>query len=63
MKRASYREAIEWIADNDSAADGDALDPEAVSHLVSSVLIADIFDVDSKKVGEDIVRYRKKYHS
>ena len=61
MKRASYREAIAWIALNDSAGDNDALDPTRASELVSSVLIADLFDVPMEKVGEDIVRYRKKH--
>lgn len=60
MKRASYREAIAWIALNDSAGDDDALDPVRVSELVSSVLVADLFDVPMEKVGEDVVRWRKK---
>lgn len=60
MNRASYREAIRWIAVNDSAADDTANDPQTVSELVSSVLIADLFDVDSLKVGKDVVRARKK---
>jgi hypothetical protein len=61
MKRASYKEAVAWIALNDSAGDDDALDCEAVSWYVSSVLVADIFDVPSEKVGKDIVAYRKKH--
>lgn len=60
MKRASYREAIQWIALNDSAADDDALDPIKVGELVSSVLVADIFDVPSEKVGADVVRERRR---
>jgi hypothetical protein len=60
MKAASYRAAIKWIAENDSAADDGADDPEVCSMLVTAVLIADIFDVDSDKVGADIVRARKK---
>jgi hypothetical protein len=60
VKRASYREAIAWISDNDSGGDADALDPEVAGSLVSAVLVADIFDVPSEKVGADIVRYRKK---
>jgi len=60
MKRASYREAINWVAENDSAADPDSLDPDAVQYLVSAVLVADIFDVPSEKVGRDIVRRRRK---
>lgn len=59
MKRASYRQAIDWVAQNDSAGDSDALDVDAVSYLVSSVLVADIFDVPCDKVGKDIVRRRK----
>lgn len=59
MKRASYRHAIEWIAENDSAADDGANDPQTVSELVSSVLVADIFDVEPLKVGVDVVRARE----
>lgn len=62
MKRASYREACAWIAANDSAGDGpDAFDMDEVSHLVSSVLVADIFDVASEKVGLDVVRARRAF--
>lgn len=60
MKRASYTEAVYWIAHNDSAADADALDPERVGELVSSVLVADIFDVSAERVGRDIVRIRQR---
>ena len=60
MKRASYRDAIDWIAQNDSAADSDAHDPEAVAYLVSSVLIADIFGVEPTRVGKDVVARRAK---
>ena len=60
MKRASYRDAIDWIAQNDSAGDSDALDPEAAMYLVSSVLVADIFDVPSERVGRDVVRRRQQ---
>lgn len=60
MKRASYREAIAWIALNDSAGNDDALDPQVVSELITSVLVAELFDVPMEKVGEDVVRWRKK---
>lgn len=63
MKRASYREAIAWVALNDSFGDDDNLDEEAAGNLVSAVLIADIFDVDTAKVGRDIVRYRKEFNA
>lgn len=58
MKRASYREAVTWIAENDSTADSDANDPDVVGYLVSSVLVADIFGVEPEKVGRDVVRKR-----
>lgn len=61
MKRASYRAAIAWIAENDSAADEDGLNPVAVSELITALLVADLFDVPSEKVGRDIVRYREKH--
>lgn len=60
MRRASYRKAIEWIAWNDGSGDPDALDPEAVGNQTTAVLVADIFEVASDRVGADIVRYRKK---
>jgi len=60
MRRASYRNAIDWIAEMDSAADDGADDRFTVSELVTSQLIADIFGVDPLKVGADVVRARKK---
>ena len=60
MKRASYKEAIAWVALNDSAGDDDALLPDQVKHLITAALVADIFEVDQDKVGEDIVKYRKR---
>jgi hypothetical protein len=59
VKRASYRDAIDWIAQNDSAGDPDSHDAEVAGSLVSAVLIADIFDVSSEKVGADIARRRQ----
>lgn len=60
MKRASYRYGIAWVAMNDSAGDDNRLEPDEVGYLVSSLLIADLFDVPPERVGADIVRYRKK---
>jgi hypothetical protein len=59
MKRASYRDAVDWVAQNDSPGDDNAGDPEICGSLVSAVLVADIFDVTTKKVGEDIAARRK----
>jgi len=58
MKRASYRDAIDWIAQNDSAGDDGSCDPKIVAELVTSVLIAAIFDAPTEKVGADVVRRR-----
>jgi len=60
MKRARYREAVYWIAMNDSAGDDDALDPQEVAKLVTATLIADLFDLDPLKVGQDIVAVRRR---
>lgn len=60
VKRASYKAAIAWVAENDSAADADSLDPVVVSELITAQLVADIFGVPPEKVGRDVVRYRKK---
>lgn len=61
MKRASYRYAVAWVAENDSGGDSDALVPEEVQHLITAALVADLFGVPSEKVGIDIVRYRKAH--
>lgn len=60
MKRASYRHAVAWIGDMDSAGEADALDAEAVSELVSVCLVADIFDVETERVARDVVRWRNR---
>ena len=60
MKRATYRYAVDWIAENDSAGDDNALDPEVVSELITAQLVADLFDVPPEKVGRDVVRYRER---
>jgi hypothetical protein len=60
MKRASYREAIDWVASEDSAGDDNAFVPEDVQDLISAMLVSYIFDVPSEKVGRDIVARRRK---
>lgn len=56
MKRASYREACQWIALNDSAGDDD----DDVQGFVTTALIADLFGVSDEKVAADVIRLRKK---
>jgi len=63
MKRASYREAIAWVAECDSGGNPDALDYEVVADLITACLVADVFDVAPEKVGKDIVAYRKKHEA
>lgn len=56
MKRASYRNGVEWIALNDEPAE---TDPEAVAGLISVCLLADLFGTDTSSVTDDVLRYRK----
>lgn len=58
MKRPSYRSAIEWIAANDETGSADADRPEIVAELVTSCLVADIFEVERERVGRDVVQLR-----
>lgn len=60
MKRASYREAVEVIALNDEA---EEMDAETVRGLASVMVVAAIFDVSTKRVAADVVRYREKVRS
>jgi hypothetical protein len=60
MKRASYREAVAWIAFNDGNGDTERLDEKHCAYLTSTCLIADLFGVPNERVGKDIVRYRAK---
>lgn len=51
MKRPGYREAIRWMVDND---DTSWIDDEEPIISVTAAMIADLFDVDHKKIIEDI---------
>ena len=59
MRRASYREAIRWIALNDDTAwlDEDEWINGQPCPSVSAVLIADLFDVPVERVIRDIQRH------
>jgi len=58
MKRASYRDAIDYIAHNDC---DDMRDIEEIVGLVTVQLVKNIFGVPSEKVANDILRYRIKH--
>jgi hypothetical protein len=60
MKRPSYRDAIAWIGENDSAGDDSALDPEMVHSYVTVGFVADMFGVEQEKVAADVVKYRQR---
>lgn len=57
MKRASYREAVRWIAVNDEPTDTDS---DSIAGYISTLLIADIFDVEPSKVANDVLRERNR---
>jgi len=61
MKRASYREAVEWIALNDDNGAPDAREADAVAGLISTILVAHLFGVERERVARDVVRYRIKH--
>ena len=54
--RASYREAVEWIAENDNAGNGDTLDE--IAAYISTALVADLWRKDAADVARDIMRRR-----
>jgi hypothetical protein len=57
MKRASYRDAVNWLALND---DNEWLNVFPFDFSVSASLIRDIFEVDEVKLREDIRREVRK---
>lgn len=61
MKIANYLEAVEWIALNDSSGEKTALNVREVSELITTVLVADIFGVEPKKVARAVIRKRKQW--
>lgn len=57
MKRPGYRRAIEWIASNDEPTE---LEADEMDGLISVVLVADLFDIESARVAADVVKLRRK---
>ncbi len=55
MKRASYREAVRWIAENDEPNTTDYMD---IAQYVSTLLVADLFGKDPYEVGHAIATLR-----
>lgn len=57
MKRASYRDGVDWIACNDEPSDRDLA---SVAGFISVILLATIFGVDAERVAADVIRQRKR---
>lgn len=61
MKRPGYREAVEWLANNDDCywlAESTAIDVPTIS--VAAALVRDLFDVADDKLFSDIRRAMKR---
>lgn len=58
-KRASYREAIAWIAWNDEPTEYEV---ERIEPMVSVQLVADIFGKWSYDVARAVSRYRERHN-
>lgn len=58
MKRASYKTGVLWIAVNDEPWDKNL---ERISTLISTLLLADLFELEPAKVAADVLKYRKRY--
>ncbi len=56
-RRASYMEAVAWIANNDEAAQ---MNLRVVTDSVTVLLIADIFAKDPEIVAKAVLAYRSK---
>lgn len=52
---ATYKDAVQWIADND---DADLGDPDEGGFIVSIHLVADLFRKDAGKVWGDVSKRR-----
>lgn len=54
---ARYKEAVQWIAYNDEPSE---TDPNAMSGLISVVMVADLWDKDAGDVAREVVAIRYK---
>lgn len=60
MKRASYREGIEWIAINDEPSEKWSLKPEWVSQQATVLLMASMYEKHPLDVAIKVVNFRKR---
>ena len=59
MRRASYRFAVHWIAENDNSAEDD--DASKTACYMTVHLVADMFGLDDDRVARDVVRVRRDW--
>lgn len=56
--RASYANAIDWIARNDDPGSKDAFNPAALQGMITVLLVADIWRSDAARVAGHVVARR-----
>jgi hypothetical protein len=56
MKRASYREGVAWIADNDEPLDRDE---ESIAGYISTILLSVLFNKDPYIVARAVLKHRR----
>jgi len=54
---AKYKEAVQWIADNDEPT---VTNPKDIENFITSALVADIFHKELKEVALDVSGFRQK---
>lgn len=57
---ASYRQAVQWIAENDNPGDDEVLDVETVNDMITVKLVGDVWGKPSEVVARAVVACRKK---
>lgn len=58
MTYPAYREAVHWIAHNDSPADGPDL--VGIAGYLTTLLVADVWHRDPAQVARDVARVRRR---
>ena len=57
MRRAGYRAGVYWIAANDEPGCSDAAE---IAGQISTLLLADLFEVEPERVSRDVLRERQR---
>ena len=60
MTRASYRRAVQWIAENEDT-DWALPENEGFGISVTAALVCDLFEVPDEKLLKDVRRALKRY--